>query len=458
MADNHQHPEVALLPVEPVDQLIRPLVRFLHIEAASGAVLAVCALAAFALANSTVGESYLAFWQMEIGLTVGTYHLDHSLKHWINDGLMAIFFFVIGLEVKREIVLGELRDLRRAALPIAGAIGGMVVPAGLYLALQAGHPGQRGWGIPMATDIAFVVGCMAILGSRVPAALRVMLLSLAIVDDIGAILVIAIGYTASIAWGWLFMGAIGIALVVVLQRLGVRSMAMYTLVGIVIWVGFHESGIHATIAGVILGLLTPARPYLKQTLIRDLVDRASDMLHGGEWDQKSLNAERVRQYRQVTREMISPVEYLIYLLHPWIGFVIMPIFALANAGVAFEMADLFSRTSVAVIVGLVAGKPIGILLLCWIVLKSGLVPLPSGVNWRHLAGGSFLAGIGFTMALFIASLAFRNDDLLQSAKVGVLAGSVISGAIGMILLATSATATTEPTPPDADKLVPDAAV
>jgi Na+:H+ antiporter, NhaA family len=458
MADNHQHSEVALLPVEPVDQLIRPLVRFLHIEAASGAILAACAVGAFALANSPVGESYLAFWQMEIGLTVGEYHLEHSLKHWINDGLMAIFFFVIGLEVKREIVLGELRDLRRAALPIAGAIGGMLVPAGLYLALQAGQPGQRGWGIPMATDIAFVVGCMAVLGSRVPAALRVMLLSLAIVDDIGAILVIAIGYTASIAWGWLAMGAAGIALVVVLQRMGVRSMAMYTLVGIVIWVGFHESGIHATIAGVILGLLTPARPYLKPSYIRGLVDRASDMLHGGEWDQQSLSAARIRQYRQVTREMISPVEYLIYLLHPWIGFVIMPIFALANAGVAFDMADLLSRTSVAVMLGLVAGKPIGILLLCGILLKTGLVSLPTGVTWRHLAGGSFLAGIGFTMALFIASLAFRNDDLLQSAKVGVLAGSVISGAIGMTLLGTGATASAEPAPPDAGKLVPDEAV
>lgn len=425
------------LPSKPIDRLIKPVIRFLHVEAASGVILLICSVAALAAANSPIADEYLGFWKTDFGVTAGTFELIHSLKHWINDGLMAIFFFVIGLEVKREIVLGELRELRRAALPLSAAIGGMVFPAGLYLLLQYGSSGQRGWGIPMATDIAFVVGCMAILGSRVPPSLRVILLSLAIVDDIGAILVIAFGYTESVQWNWLAAGAIGIALVFAMQRVGVRSMGLYVVVGAVIWLGFHESGIHATIAGVILGLLTPARAYLSDNVGSDLLRRASDLIHGDAWQQDHHRPEKVREMRRVSRETISPLEYLIYVLHPWVAFVIMPLFALANAGVTLQASDAISSVSLAVIVGLFVGKPIGILLVSWLSLKLGFAELPSGVHWRHLIGGSLLAGIGFTMALFIAGLAFTDQDLLRPAKVGVLLGSLASGAAGMALLAFS---------------------
>ncbi|MCG6156919.1 Na+/H+ antiporter NhaA [Rubinisphaera margarita] len=425
------------LPKEPVHRFLKPLSRFLHVEASSGIVLLLCAVIALVAANSGVADQYLGFWKMHVGLTIGDFTLDHSLKHWINDGLMAIFFFVIGLEVKREIVMGELQDFRRAALPLVAALGGMVVPAGIFIAMQAGSPGQRGWGVPMATDIAFVVGCMAVLGRRVPAALRIILLSLAIVDDIGAIFVIAFGYTETIHWSWLILGLIGIGVVVLLQRLGVRSIGMYTLVGVLIWLGFHESGIHATIAGVALGLLTPARAYLERGIGGTLMHMASDVVHGEDWEADSHRAKTVSKYRWLSRETISPLEYLIYVLHPWVAFVIMPLFALANAGVVLSLADIASSVSVAVIAGLVIGKPVGILLCSWVAVKLGIARLPADITWRHLAGGGFLAGIGFTMALFITSLAFADADLLRATKVGVLVGSLISAVVGMVILATA---------------------
>jgi NhaA family Na+:H+ antiporter len=426
--------EETLLPQEPIHRFLKPLHTFLHVEAASGVVLLVCALAALIAANSAFSEPYLAVWKTPVGVSVGDFQLKHALKHWINDGLMAIFFFVVGLEVKREMALGELRELRRAALPLAAAIGGMVTPAAIYLALQFGAAGERGWGVPMATDIAFVVGCMAILGRRVPASLRVILLSLAIVDDIGAILVIALGYTQSIHWSWLAAGIIGIVAVILMQRSGVRSMGAYTAIGVVTWLGFHESGIHATIAGVVLGLLTPARPYLEPSLGGKLLRYASDAMDGNTPNGEPLAAEQVRQYRDITREIISPLEYLVSVLHPWVAFLIMPIFALANAGVPFQAADVTSTVSIAVILGLVIGKPAGILLLSWLAITLGLAMLPEDVNWRHMAGGGFLAGIGFTMALFIAGLAFDDETLLRPAKVGILLGSIASAGIGMVIL------------------------
>ncbi len=436
--DAHQTPDAAVtLPREPVHKFLKPLSRFLHVEASSGIVLLLCAVVALVAANSNVADQYLGFWKMHVGLTIGDFTLDHSLKHWINDGLMAIFFFVIGLEVKREIVMGELQDFRRAALPLIAALGGMVIPAGIFLALQAGTAGQRGWGVPMATDIAFVVGCMAVLGRRVPAALRIVLLSLAIVDDIGAILVIAFGYTEQIHWSWLILGLVGIGIVFVLQRLGVRSIGMYTLVGILIWLGFHESGIHATIAGVALGLLTPARAYLERGIGGTLMHMASDLVHGEEWETNDHRAETVKKYRWLSRETISPLEYLIYVLHPWVAFVIMPLFALANAGVVLSLSDLTSSVSIAVIAGLAIGKPLGILFCSWVAVKLGIAGLPTGITWRHMTGGGLLAGIGFTMALFITSLAFVDPDLLRATKVGVLIGSLISAIVGMTILATA---------------------
>jgi len=421
------------LPQAPIDRLVGPFTRFLHVEAASGIVLLLFTAAALALANSKLAEEFLGIWRIPLGFEIGDFQIRHSLKHWINDGLMAVFFFVIGLEVKREIVLGELRDLRRAALPIAAAIGGMLVPAAIYLSLQAGQPAERGWGIPMATDIAFVVGCMAVLGSRIPHGLRVLLLSLAIADDIGAILVIAIGYTEAIHWGALAWGVAGIAGVSALARLGVRSFGFYTALGAGIWFAFHESGIHATIAGVVIGLMTPARAYLSETTFGQILSRATEVIRGGGFEGVSDRAGRVRRFRQAAREVISPVEYLEGFLHPWVAFLIMPLFAFANAGVPFQLSDLGDPVALAVGISLVMGKPLGIVAVSALAVRMGLANLPQGVGWGAILGGGFLAGIGFTMALFIGELALEGPAL-NAAKVGILAGSAVAAILGVAIL------------------------
>jgi NhaA family Na+:H+ antiporter len=421
------------LPREPIHRVVGPLERFLHVEAASGIVLLFCSSAALMLANSPAGEAFAAVWDTRISFGLGPVVVSHSLKHWINDGLMTLFFFVVGLEVKRELVLGELREWRRAALPFFAALGGILAPAGIYLWLQQNGAAQQGWGIPMATDIAFVVGCMAVLSGRIPASLRVLLLSVAIVDDIGAILVIAIAYTEQIGTTALGLGLAGLALVFGLGRLGVRSFLPYALIGVAVWFCFHESGLHATLAGVALGLLTPVRTYLSPATFRDFLDRAGDLLHGGAQQTLQGRADRVRLIRRATREAISPLEYLEGALHPWVGFLIMPVFALANAGVAFEPSDLGHPVALAVAAGLVLGKPVGVLLLSWVGVRLGLARLPEGVSWGVLSGGACLMGIGFTMALFIAEVALEGV-VLQIAKIGVLGGSALSAALGMSLL------------------------
>jgi len=420
------------VPKEPIDRFTGPLERFMHIEAAGGVVLLGATIVALWLANSGFSADYLGIWKTKLTLGFGSFEMSHSLKHWINDGLMVIFFFTIGMEVKRELVIGELREVRRAALPVAAALGGMVVPAVIYLGLQLGQPAERGWGIPMATDIAFVVGCLSVLGSRVPLSLRILLLSLAIADDIGAILVIAIGYTDNLNFIALACSLLGLVGVAVLARLGVRSFGVYILAGVAIWFGFHESGVHATIAGVILGLMTPAHSYLSTGFFGRVLNRASAVLQG-EWENLSHRAERVRRFRNAAREMVSPVEYLESVLHPWVGFVIMPLFALANAGVPIHTEAFADPVVSAVLAGLVIGKPLGILLFSWIALRLGIATLPADLSWGMLAGGGCLAGIGFTMAMFIAGLAL-DGGTLDAAKIGVLAASVLAALLGMVIL------------------------
>jgi NhaA family Na+:H+ antiporter len=421
------------LPTEPIDRLIGPLERFLHVEAASGIVLLACTAVALALANSPLAAQYQGLWETQITLGAGSFQMSYPLRVWINDALMAVFFFVVGLEVKREIVLGELRDFRRAALPLFAALGGMLGPALVYLALQKGEPAERGWGIPMATDIAFVVGCMAILSTRVPPGLRILLLSLAIADDIGAILVIAIGYTDNIHGTALALGVAGLALVFALGRFGVRSRAVYTFVGALVWLAIHESGVHATIAGVALGLMTPARSYLGRGAVLRVLARASATLQGEGWKHSAHAADRVRRLQWVARESLSPVVVLERAIHPWVGFVIMPIFALANTGVSFSFAELRDPVALAVGAGLVIGKPAGILIASWLAVRAGVARLPDGVTWTMLAGAGCLAGIGFTMALFISGLAL-DGAAGECAKVGILAGSALSALLGMAVL------------------------
>lgn len=421
-----------VLPRERIHRITEPLERFLHVEAAGGVVLLVCTLVALGLANSPLSADYLAIWKTPVGFSFGTFEMVHSLKHWINDGLMGIFFFVIGLEVKRELVLGELRDPRRAALPLAAAVGGMIFPAGVYLLLQGGEPAARGWGIPMATDIAFVVGVVALLGSRIPPSLRVMLVSLAIVDDIGAILVIAIGYTDHLDLGALALGFAGIGVVVLLAWLGVRSVGVYVVLGGLVWFEFHESGVHATIAGVLLGLVTPARSWLQDTALAELAERAFGVLRG-DGVEESRRRTVLRGVERAARESMTPLERIESTLHPWVGFVIMPIFALANACVPFELADFGDPVAVAVAAGLVIGKPLGIVVMSALAVWLGVARLPEGVPWSAVLGGGFLAGIGFTMALFIADLALVGEAL-DAAKVGILGASALAGVLGAALL------------------------
>lgn len=431
MAGHHFESDLDL-PKKPIDKLLIPLNRFLHVESASGVVLLACTVLALVLANSPFAHAFEAIWETEVGFRFGGFEMMHSLHHWINDGLMVIFFFVIGLEVKRELAYGELREVRRAALPLLAALGGMIVPAGIYLALQAGSPAESGWGIPMATDIAFVVGCMALLGPRVPHGLRVLVLSLAIADDIGAILVIALGYTEELHLESLFIGLLLIGLVVLFQRFGIRSIGVYVVVGCSIWYFFHESGIHATIAGVILGLLTPAGAFHDRSLAGRILKRAGELLHG-DWESVPDKAGRVRTVQQLSREAVSPLNYLENALHPWVSFVIMPVFALANAGVALTLVDFADPVALAVALGLVVGKPVGIVLFSVVAVRVGIAMLPSGVNWGLLTGGAALAGIGFTMALFIAGLAL-DGELLSASKVGILLGSGLSAIMGMVAL------------------------
>jgi len=421
------------LPREPIDRLIAPIERFLHVEAAGGVVLLVCTVVALVIANSPVGPAYHDWWHTEVGLRIGGFELHNSLEHWINDGLMTLFFFVVGLEVKRELVLGDLRDPRAAALPLAAALGGMVVPAAIYVALLGRTPAARGFGVPMATDIAFVVGCMALLGPRVPSRLRVMLLTLAIADDIGAILVIALAYNSDLGVLPLALGLGGIFLVVVFQRLGIRSFGIYGALGAAVWVAFVKSGVHATIAGVLLGLLTPAHAYLGRGKFAEVLEDVRGALHGSGWPPPEQRAAGVRTLQRATRESISPLEYLENLLHPWVSFFIMPVFALANAAVHFQVSDLTQPVAVAVGVGLLLGKPLGIVLFSWLAVTVRVARWPQGVSWAQLAGGGALCGIGFTMALFIATLALDGPSL-ATAKVGILGGSALAAIAGSVVL------------------------
>jgi NhaA family Na+:H+ antiporter len=447
-------PDVCL-PTQPLQRFVKPIARFLHVESTSGIVLLAVTAVALLLANSPLSEQFLAVWRTPVGLRVGSVEFVHSLRHWINDGLMAIFFFVVGLEVKREMVVGELRELRLAALPIAAALGGMVLPALVYLLFQGGQPAARGWGIPMATDIAFVVGCLAILGPRVPHGLRVMLLSLAIADDVGAILVIAAGYTAEVRLLPLAGAAAGVALTLLLTRAGVRSLLVYVPIGAAVWLGFHESGVHATMAGVIMGLITPARPLFGRRLLAGFVEAAGAFLKGDDWQDSRRRYHLTVSLRRAARETVAPLERIETALHPWVSYVIMPLFAVANAGVTLKPAGFTDPVAVAVIAGLALGKPIGIFLFSALAVKTGLARLPEGVGWRMLFAGGVLAGIGFTMSLFIAGLALEGS-LLEAAKVGILTGSFGCAILGIVLLhwfsrrPAAPTAAAEPIPDTAE--------
>lgn len=422
------------LPIEPIHRLTKPLLRFMRIEATGGAALLLAIIGALVASNSPWAQGFHAFWETPVGLRIGAADYSHSLKHWINDGLMTLFFFLVSLELKREVVLGELRDPRVAALSIAGAVGGMLVPAGLYALLAMGTAGIAGWGTVMATDTAFVVGCLAVLGSRIPLSLRLFLLSLAIFDDIGAILIVAIGYGDALSVPALLFAALGLVFVVGLGRLGARSMPIYFLVGGMIWLAFDASGIHPTLAGVALGLLTPARVWVTGNRLRAILGRALQRPSRGPGSAVAAGKVNLRRAQVATREARSPVEQLERSLHPWVAFAILPLFALANAGVAISPGIFDVPVAAAVFAGLVIGKPLGVVLVTFLAVRLGLATRPASLRWGLIAAGGALTGIGFTMAVFIAELAF-DEALLSSAKLGILAASLAAAAIGTIALA-----------------------
>ncbi len=426
-------------------RFVRPLLRFTHIEASGGVVLLVAAIAALVWANAPFGEGYGRFWDTRLVLEIGSFHFDETFKHLVNDGLMAIFFFVVGLEIKRELAVGDLKDPRRAALPAVAALGGVILPALIYVAITAGAGPEatRGWGIPMATDIAFSVGVLALLGSRVSVGAKLFLLALAIADDIVAIAVIAIFYTSDLALGWLALGVLGLVGVRIAARVGVRSLPFYALVGVAVWFFVLESGVHATLAGVALGFLTPARPwYTDQTYLRRsrwILDRYSEdramPRHRERIDQDAMALSKI------ARESVAPLDRLEAALHPWSSFVIVPLFALANAGVRFIDIDVgaaaTSAVSVGVVTGLIVGKTVGITLATWIAVRVGIGRLPERTGWTQIMGLAALAGIGFTVSLFVTELAFTSPVLADRAKIGIFIGSVAAGVIGWVLLRSS---------------------
>lgn len=421
------------LPKEPVDRITKLFARFLRIEAAAGAVLLFCTVCAIGVANSAWSAAYLAFWETPAGFHVGGIDFSRSLKHWINDGLMTLFFFIVSLELKRELVLGELRHLKMAFFSLAGALGGMVVPASLYLWVADGSDSSSGWGVVMATDTAFVIGCLAIVGSKIPLSLRLFLLSLAIFDDLGAILVVAIGYGGELN-GWpVVLAVFGLAAAPALTRLGVRNAPIYYLIGMVVWLALDASGIHATLAGVALGLLAPARGWVSDNRLRAILGVVLAHPRGAHWGGDTDKRRDLRRAGIAAREALSPVERLELALHPWVAFAIIPVFALANAAVTISPAGLDAMLAAAIMIGFVVGKPLGVVLFCFLAVRMGMAVRPPSLNWSTLTAGSLLTGIGFTMALFIAELAFQ-PALLNAAKLGILGASVIAGTCGLLAL------------------------
>ncbi len=421
------------LPKEHIDWIFHPFSRFFKIEVAAGIVLLLSTLLALSLANSPLRESFNDLWRVPLGINIGTLSFERSLHAWINDAVMTLFFFLIALELKRELVLGELRNTRLAMLSISAAVGGMLVPALVYLSFQYGELGQHGWGTVMATDTAFVIGCLALLGTRIPKSLRIFMLSLAVVDDIGAIIVVAVGYGSNINGPAIGLALLGFMVVKVMAFTGIRSMALFFIVGILIWLAVDASGIHPTVTGVILGLMTPTTKWITDDRLHTILDCVVAYPPGDHWSGDTLDRKALKTAEAAAREALSPVERLEMMLHPWVGFLVMPLFALANAGVPFTGVNIASPLTMAVFLGFVIGKPLGVFLFSWAAVKSRIAKLPPNLNWQMILGGGMLAGIGFTMALFIADLAYAPAQI-NAVKLGILSASVFSALLGYLVI------------------------
>jgi len=429
-------------PVLPVDRLLAPFREFARTSAAGGVLLMAAVVVALIWANSPLAEAYADLWATELSIAIGDVAVSESLLHIVNDGFMAIFFLVVGLEIKREVLVGELASLRNATLPIAAAVGGAAVPAVIFLAVAGGGTAGRGWGVPMATDIAFALGVLALLGSRAPLGLRIFVAALAIVDDLLAVLVIALFYTADVSLPALAMAGVLLGTLAVANRIGVRHLLPYALLGVGLWLAVFASGIHATVAGVLLAFTIPATTRLDSDSFvnhaRELIADFDGRTVGGEDASTSEHHAALWELEDATEQAQAPMVRMEHALHPWVFFLIVPLFALANAGVRLDL-DIASMVNqpitVGVILGLVIGKQVGITLGAAAVVRAGLAALPVGVRWRHIYGAAWLGGIGFTMSLFIAALAYGEAVAeLELAKVGILAASLIAGGGGIVIL------------------------
>ncbi len=427
-----------LLPEDrPIDDLLKPINQFLRLEASSGILLMVMAVLALVFANTALSTTYFSTLEIPLKVGFGDFVIDKPLLLWINDGLMAIFFFLVGLEIKREVLVGELSSPKQAMLPIMGAIGGMVVPAGAYVLVTGGTPFVNGWGIPMATDIAFALGILALLGTRAPVALKIFLTALAIIDDLGAVMVIAIFYTSKINMVALAAGFGLFAVLALGNRLGVRKTRFYVILGIFLWLAFLKSGVHATIAGVLLALTVPARRRLDEVTFREKAQGFLSSMKVGEEDDRE-NQEAVNALEILSKGAATPLARMEHALHGWVAFFIMPVFALANAGVDLRQVSIFEAlthpVALGIIAGLFIGKQVGVAIFSWVALKLNIAEMPKGVGWLQLYGVAVLTGVGFTMSLFIAGLSFGDPEVLDRAKTGILFASLIAGLMGYFMI------------------------
>ena len=418
---------------------VRPIQKFMRIEASTGAVLLLMAAVAMVWANSPWSESYFALWNTHVDFTVGPIHLAGSLQIFVNDALMAIFFFVVGLEIKREVVLGRLRDPKAAALPVMGAAGGMVIPALVYVVLVAGEGGEalNGWAVPTATDIAFSLGVLSVVGSRASPGAKLFLLALAIADDVGAIMIIALFYSGSLRWDWLTWGILVLLAVAVASRVGIRSGSFYVPMALVAWYCVHESGVHPTLVGVALAFITPALPmysaeelYAKGGSILESFPRRIVTYH-----QREEADHQILLLKEVAKESVAPLARSEHGLLVWSSFLVLPVFALANAGVRLggDMSQLLEPVALGTAAGLLFGKTVGISIFTWLAVRIGWGRMPEGMVGRDVVALAAVAGIGFTVAIFVSSLAFVDPALTDQAKLGILAGSALAGLLGYFL-------------------------
>jgi len=428
----------------PIHYLLNSFDSFFKMEAAGGIALMVCTVTALIWANSPWAESYHTLWQTKITVGIGSWVLSKAAILWINDGLMAIFFFVVGLEIKREVLVGGLSTPSQTIMPVAAAMGGMIIPALIFFAFNAGEESVAGWGIPMATDIAFALGILSLLGSRVPVGLKIFLTALAIVDDIGAILVIAVFYTASLDLTALGIGVAMLGLMAILNfRWGIRHSIPYLVLGIIVWFAFLKSGIHATIAGVLAAMTIPASTKMDCTNFVEKLRNAAGVFEMAITPGKSVLTNKEQQMALHSMEdaygaATTPLQNIEHALHPWVSFCIMPIFALANAGVALEsdiFQELMTPVAVGIFLGLIVGKQVGVAAVCWVVNKLGLAPYPDRTTFMHIYGASCLAGVGFTMSIFIANLAYVDAArLVELSKIAILFVSLLAGIWGYLVL------------------------